>query len=124
MKGDYNSRLTIFVVVALIVIGGVIFANVLSFREIEKLTINQLLENKVTETKFAASQIETHINKVRDELVTLSKFPFPDSLDDQECKLDLEKIYQNAEEKLDAFLLTNKEGTVVSCSSSDYKDYY
>ncbi len=123
MRLDYTSKLTAFVILALIVIGAVIIANVLSFREIERLTINQLLDNKFTETKFAASQIETHINKVQSELVTLSKFPIAQSTDQNDCKVQLIGSAKISEEGLDSFLLTDKEGSIVGCSSVDYVDY-
>ena len=118
-----NNKLLIMILVSLLIIGGVTFANFLSFSNIEKIIINQLKENQRIETEHAANQIESHILQVKDELVTLSKFPAMDSLDINRCSGDMRIIHEKIEGKIDSLLRVDSNGNVVECSSPAFSDY-
>ena len=118
-----SNKLLIMILVSLVIIGGVTFANFLSFSNIEKIIINQLKENQRIETEHAANQIESHILQVKDELVTLSKFPAMDSLDINRCSGDMRIIHEKIEGKIDSLLRVDSNGNVVECSSPAFSDY-
>ena len=118
-----SNKLLIMILVSLVIIGGVTFANFLSFSNIEKIIINQLKENQRIETEHAANQIESHILQVKDELVTLSKFPAMDSLDINKCSGDMRIIHEKIEGKIDSLLRVDSNGNVVECSSPAFSDY-
>ena len=123
MKEENNKKFIIFILVALLIMGGIVFANVLSFREVEKQTVNQLLENKIIETKFAASQIESHILNLREELIKFSKFPIAENSNILECSLNPLDGTIEPKETTESLLMADKSGNIVGCSSSDYLDY-
>lgn len=109
--------------ISLVIIGIVILTNFLSFSNIEKLIVNQLNENQLTETEFAANQIENHILQVKDELVTLSKFPVMETLDINECSGDMKIIHEKIESKIDSLLRVDNEGNIIECSSPEFSNY-
>ncbi|MBC8500195.1 MAG: cache domain-containing protein, partial [DPANN group archaeon] len=118
-----SNRLLMMLLVSLIIIGVVILINVISFSNIEEIVINQLKENQLTETGFAAKQIEDHILQVRDELVTLSKFPDIETLDINKCSGDMTIVHESIEGKISNILRVDKDGTVIECSSPIYSNY-
>lgn len=118
-----SNKLLIIILVSLLIIGAVILANFLSFSNIEDLIISQLKDNQLTETEHAASQIETHIMQVKDELVTLSKFPLMEALDISDCSGNMKIIYEKIEGKIDSLLRVDKDGNIVECSSLQFSDY-
>ncbi|RME16504.1 MAG: DUF835 domain-containing protein [Bdellovibrio sp.] len=111
------------ILASLIVLGIIIFTNILSFANIENVIINQLMENQRLETEFAANSIENHIKQVKDELVTLSKFPLMESLDLNNCTGDMRIIHENIESKIDSLLRVDKYGNVVECSSPRFSNF-
>ncbi len=107
----------------LVIIGVVVFTNVLSFRNIESVLINQLKENQLTQTEFAASQIEDYVLQVKNELITLSKFPDIDSFNMNECNGDMSIVHGDIEGKINNLLRVEKDGTVIECSSPIYSNF-
>lgn len=109
--------------VSLIIIGAVILINLLSFSNIDELIVNQLKENQLIKTKNVANQIEDHILQVRDELITLTKFPAIETLDVSKCSSDMGIVHEKIEGKIDSLLRVDKEGNVVECSSPAFSNY-
>jgi len=110
-------------ILSLIVIGGVILTNFISFSNIEKTIIEQVKENQFTKTKHAANQIESHVLQVKDELVTLSKFPVIGELNSENCEDDITDIHEKITGKISSLLRVNKNGDVIECSSQQYSSY-
>jgi len=118
-----ENKLLFVILVSLVIVGGIIITNLISFSNVEDIIINQLKENQMIETEHAASRIESHIIQVKDELVTLSKFPIMDTLNIDECTGDMKIIHENIDGKIDSLLKVNADGTVVECSSPDFSNY-
>ncbi len=118
-KLNKDRKLILLMLFSLIIIGVIILSNFFSFRSIEHLTIQQLINNKLVETKFAATQIESHINKVRDELITSSKFPLLNTLNSEKCN---QNSVLTSKKSFEHLLQADKSGQVV-CSSEDFSDY-
>ncbi len=118
-----SRKFVYLVLISLIIVAGVIVVNILAFSRVQQLITQQLVENRLTETKLAATQIEAHITGVRDELITLSKFPLAQNKDSQTCSLSANGLNLQKPEKLDAFLRADKWGQVTACSSPDFVDY-
>ncbi len=123
VKTVKSNRLLVIILFSLVIIAVVILTNLFSFANIEKLLINQLKDKQLTETKAAASQIETHILRVKDELVTLSKFPLMETLNINTCKGDMKIIHEKIEGKIDSLLRADKYGQVIECSSPEFSNY-
>ena len=117
------NKLLLILLISLIIIATIILTNLLSFSNIEEVLINQVKENQLTGTDFAASQIEDHVLQVRDELVTLSKFPEISNLDINKCSGDMTIVHEDIEGKISNILRVDKEGTVIECSSPIYSNY-
>jgi hypothetical protein len=109
--------------ISLVIIGLVILTNFFSFSNIEKIIINQLKENQLMKTEHAASQLESHILQVKDELITLSKFPVMENLDINQCSGNMRIIHESIEGKIDSLLRVEKDGSVVECSSPEFSSY-
>ncbi|MEK6845694.1 MAG: DUF835 domain-containing protein [Nanoarchaeota archaeon] len=118
-----SRKFVYLVLISLIIVAGVIVVNILAFSRVQQLITQQLVENRLTETKLAATQIEAHITGVRDELITLSKFPLAQNKDSQTCSLSANSLNLQKPEKLEAFLRADKWGQVTACSSPDFVDY-
>lgn len=118
---DY--RMLIVVLISLILVGAVILANLLSFSNIQNLITNQLKKNQMTETDHAANQMESHILRVKEELVTLSKFPITDTPDAKQCSGDIKNIHESVEVKMDSLIRADKDGNIVECSSPEFSSY-
>lgn len=115
---EFNNKFLGMVLGMLLLVAGVIITTFISFQSVEQLTIEQLIETKATETMLAATQIESHILKVKEELITLSKSPvLTSSLDGQSCALELQKKGSNP------LFVTDVAGKIVGCSSTDFVDY-
>ena len=117
------NRMFVIVLVALVIIAAVIIVNVISFSGIKSLLIDQIKEKQLIETRHAANQIEEHITQVKDELVTLTKFPILKSLDISKCSGNMTIVHQNIEGKIKALLRVDKEGNVVECSTPEFSNY-
>lgn len=118
-----SNRLLLVILVSLIILGAVILTDFISFSNIQKTIVSQLRENQMTETEYAASQIETHIIQVKDELVTLSKFPVMESIDISKCSGNMRIIHEKIEGKIDSLLRVDKDGNVIECSSPSFSNY-
>ena len=118
-----SNKLLLITLVSLVITGGIILTNFLSFSSIEELIVNQLKENQLTEAEYAASQIENHILQVKDELTTLSKFPAMETLDIDECSGDMKIVHEKVEGKIDSLLRVDSNGNVVECSSPRFSNY-
>lgn len=120
VKGD---KVQYILLISLVIIGIIIFINFLSFSNIEEVIINQLKENQLTETEFATTQIETHILQVKDELITLSKFPMMATLDINECSGNMKIVHEQIGGKINSLLRVDRNGNIIECSSSRFSDY-
>jgi len=118
-----NNKLFIIILISLLIIGIIIFTNFLSFSNVEKLIIEQLIDKQSLETKHAAHLIETHITQVKDELVTLSKFPLMDNLDINQCSGNMKIVHKSIEGKIDSLLKVNPNGDITECSTQDFSNY-
>ncbi len=118
-----NNKLLLVVLISLVILAIVILTDILSFANIEELIIDQLKDKQMTETEAAASQIESHVIRVKDELVTLSKFPLMEALNINTCSGDMKIIHEKIESKIDSLLRVDRNGQVIECSSPRFSDY-
>ncbi len=118
-----SNKLLLVVLIPLVILAIVILTDILSFANIEELIIDQLKDKQMTETEAAASQIESHVIRVKDELVTLSKFPLMEALNVNTCSGDMKIIHEKIESKIDSLLRIDKNGQVIECSSPRFSDY-
>ena len=118
-----SNKLLLIVLISLVIIGSIILVNYLSFSDIEEVITNQLKENQLIKTEHIASQTENHILQVKDELITLSKFPVMETLDITKCSGDMKIVHEKIEGKIDSLMRVDKEGNVVECSSPSFSDY-
>ena len=118
-----SSRLFIILIIALVVIGGIVLSNILSFHDIKQAYIKQAQEEQSAETNHAASQIEHHVLEVRDELLTLSKFPQMETLNVSQCSGSMKIIHQDINGLIDSLLRTDAAGNVIEYSSDSFADY-
>jgi DNA-binding MarR family transcriptional regulator len=123
VKSVKSTKILYSLLISLVIVGIIIFINILSFSSIENILVNQLKEKQLTETESATSQIESHIIQVKDELITLSKFPLMETLDINECSGNMKVIHEKIEGKIDSLLRVDKEGNVIECSSPQFSDY-
>jgi len=123
VKSVKSNKLLYVMLFSLVVIGLVILTNYLSFLDSENLLIEQLKREQSTETEFAATRIEIHILQVKDELVTLTKFPIMDSLDINTCSGDMKIVHEKIEGKINSLLRVDRDGNVIECSSPQFQDY-
>lgn len=117
-----NDNLLVIILFSLVVVGVVILLSLLSFARIERFIIGQVGEQQLTETQFAANQIENHIFAVQDELVTLTKFPEISSLTLENCQ-QTSPIHEQLGGKLTVLLKADSDGDVIACSSSRFSSY-
>lgn len=118
-----SNQLLLLILISLVIIGLIILTNIISFSNIGELIIEQIKENQLTQTEFAANQIENHIIQVKDELVTLSKFPSMATLDINECTGDMRIINEKIEGRIDSLLRIDEQGNIIECSSPDFSNY-
>lgn len=118
-----SNRLLIVILISSLIMGAVILTNLISFSNIEKIIIEQLKDNQLTETEYAAAQIESHIIQVKDELVTLSKFPVMESLDINKCQGDMRAVHEKIEGRIDSLLRADNKGDIIECSSPAFSNY-
>lgn len=118
-----SNKLLLILMVSLVIIGAVILTNLISFSKIGDLIIFQLKENQLIETEFAANQIENHILQVKDELITLSKFPVMETLDIDKCEGDMRDVHEKIEGKIDSLLRVDEGGNIIECSSPSFSNY-
>jgi len=118
-----NNKLLLLVLGSMVLLGIIILSNFISFGNMEKIMLEQLIENQITQTKFVSSQIESHITQVRDEILTLSQFPVMNNLNISHCSGDMKVIHEDIESKIDSLLRANKEGTIIESSSPGYENF-
>jgi hypothetical protein len=118
-----SNKLLIVILVALIIIGVIILTNLISFSNIEDVIVDQIKHNQMTETEHAAKRLESHIIQVKDELLTLSKFPPMENIDVNECSGNMRIIHEGIEGRIDSLIRVDKDGNVVECSSKQYSNY-
>ena len=118
-----NRKVLALLLLSAIIISAVIFTSFRSFLNIEKTAIDQLRDNQLTKTEYAASRIENHVLEVRNGLVTLSKFPIMSSLDVNQCNGNIKDIHEKIELETDVLLRVDSEGNIVECSSPKFSDY-
>ena len=122
-----GNKFISILLVSLILIGIVILTNYFSFSNIKDLIESQMKENQMTNTKHAAIQIESHILQVKDELVTLSKFPTIDKIGANKCSNniheDIQVVHEKIAGKVSSLLRVDKEGNIIECSSLAYSSY-
>ncbi|MBR9699340.1 DUF835 domain-containing protein [Candidatus Woesearchaeota archaeon] len=108
--------------ISLVVIGVVILTNFISFSNIERVITDQIKENQLTETEHAAGRMENHIIQVKDELVTLSKFPLTDSSARSECSDEVRIGEEKVAGKIGSLFRVDMYGNVVECSPTEFAD--
>jgi len=118
-----GNLLLVLILVSLIIIGIAIFTNFLTFMNFEKVMIQQLIDTQSIKTESAANKIENHIVQVKNDLVTLTKFPLLKSLDINSCSGDMKIIHENINSKINSLLRIDKEGNIIECSTPDFQDY-
>lgn len=118
-----SNKLLYIMLFSLVIIGFVIFSNFLSISNTENDLFDQLKKEQLIETKFAATQIEDHILQVKDELVTLSKFPLMETLDVNTCTGDMRIVHEKIKGKINSLLRVDKDGNIIECSSPQFLDY-
>ena len=118
-----SNKLWLIVLATLVITGIVILVNYLSFNNIQGLLITQIKENQLAQTRNAADQIESHIFQLKDELVTLTKFPSIDKLSTARC-YEQSGVHERIGSRIDSLLRVDKEGNVIECSSSLYSGYF
>ncbi|MBI4454142.1 DUF835 domain-containing protein [Candidatus Woesearchaeota archaeon] len=128
VKLGKTGKLLIVILVSLIILAIVISVNFLSFSNIGNLIINQIRGKQMIETEYVANQMETHILQVKNELVTLSKFPTMDNSyinksNINKCSEDITLLHEGIVGKINSLLRVDKEGFVVECSSQDFSNY-
>src|SRR3989338_7136631 len=115
-----ESKVLILVLISLAIIGAVTLTDFISFSGIKFSIISQVEESQQIKTEYSASQIENHINQIRDELTTLSKFPLMKTLDLNKCSGNMEIVHQSIQGKINSLLRADKSGNVIECSSPDF----
>ena len=119
---EQDRRLFLIIILSLVIVAIVITANLFSLKKMEQLTLNQLLDNQAVKTKFAASEIEAHVQKVQEELVTLSKSPSLDFLYLERCTaLPASSVVIG--EKTESLLLADESGKIIGCAPGNLADY-
>src|SRR3989344_1858163 len=118
-----SNGLLVIILVSLILIGAVILIDLLSFSNVSGLMTEQLKDTQLINTEHTANLIETHILQVKDELVTLSKFPEMKSLDIKECSGEVRDVHEKVEGKINSMLKVDTEGNIVESSSPLFSDY-
>jgi len=118
-----GNLLLVLILISLIIIGIAIFTNFLTFINFEKVMIQQLIDTQSIKTESAANKIENHIVQVKNDLVTLTKFPLLKSLNINNCSGDMKIIHENINSKINSLLRIDKGGNIIECSSSDFQDY-
>ncbi|MBI4447950.1 DUF835 domain-containing protein [Candidatus Woesearchaeota archaeon] len=118
-----NNKLLILMLIFFVIIGIVVLTNLLSFSKVDRLILSQIKENQLTETKYVAKQIESQITQVKDDLVTLTKFPKIESLDANKCKQNIKIVHEKIEGKIESLLRVDKEGNIIECSSPAFSSY-
>ena len=119
-----SNRLLILLLLSLFIIGAVIIINLLAFANVEKAVVNQIKQNQKIETEHTVSQIEAHVNQVKDELITLSKFPVIENLDLNKCNGDMSVVHEKIKGKIESLLRVDKEGNIIECSSPKSYCYF
>ena len=108
----------LFVVLSgLFITGIILILNILSFSKIQDGLVSQVTETQLVEVQRAASQIESHIIQVRDELLTLSKLPVLESLAIEGCKKGEGGIHGRIPGIIESLVRVNEQGDAVACSS-------
>ncbi len=118
-----ENKVLIVILISFIIVGLVILTNFFSFSSIESTVINQLKDKQQIETEYAASQIESHIYQIEDELTALSKFPIMETLDINKCSGNMKIVHQSIEGKISSLLRADSNGNVIECSSPDFSNY-
>ena len=118
-----DNKLVVVLVISLLLIGLVILSNILSFQKIEQLYTNQVVDGQIVETDHVANQVENHILRVKDELVTLSKFPIMDSINISQCSGSMKIIHQDINGLISSLLRADSSGQVLECSNSEFSNY-
>ncbi|MBR9691060.1 DUF835 domain-containing protein [Candidatus Woesearchaeota archaeon] len=116
-----DNKIVVLSLLSLIMIAVVISMNYVSFSKINDVMVDQLMEKQVIETEHSARRIEAHILQVKDELVTLTRFPNIESYDIEGCDGSMALIDQNIEGKIDNILKVSSEGDILECSSAEYQ---
>ncbi len=101
----------------LFVVGIILLLNILSFSKIQDSLISQVIETQLVEVQRAASQIESHIIQVKDELLTLSKLPVLESLAIERCRKGEGGIHGQIPGIIEALVRVNDQGDAIACSS-------
>ncbi len=111
------------VIALLFLILGVIAFSLISFSSIHAEFINQISRNQQIRTEYAATQIAGHVFRVRDELVTLSKFPVIESIGREQCSRGEGIVHLSSDGAIEPLLRVAPDGTVAECSSPVYANY-
>lgn len=118
-----SNGLLVIILVSLVLIGAVILIDLLSFSNVSSLMTEQLKDNQLINTEHAANLMENHILEVKDELVTLSKFPEMKTLDADKCTGDAKSVHQKVEGKINSLLKVDRDGNIIESSSPFFSDY-
>ena len=101
----------LFVVLSgLFITGIILILNILSFSKIQDGLVSQVTETQLVEVQRAASQIESHIIQVRDELLTLSNLPVLESLAIEGCKKGEGGIHGQIPGIIESLVRVNEQG--------------
>ncbi len=118
-----RATIIISVFILLAISGLVLYVNSSSFLNLEQIFIGQWQNNQMTNTKFASNQIENHISRVKNELITLSKFPVIDSVNINKCTEDLNIVHERVDGRINSLLRADKEGNIIECSTPRFGNY-
>ena len=113
----------LILVISLLVIGGVLLSNFISFSNIEQIIVDQLKDQQEIETDHATILIDNHIRQVQSELIALSKLS---SLGTASLGYSLpegDSAFQNLIRLSSSLLVARVDGTIFESTAEDYRDF-
>ncbi|HIH38627.1 DUF835 domain-containing protein [Candidatus Woesearchaeota archaeon] len=118
-----DTNLLILLLISLVLVGFMMFSNVVSFSHIQTFVVDQLRNNQLIETQHASGRIENHLLQAKDEMVTLSKFPEINGLSIEKCQDDPERVHEKISSVIGTLLHADKEGNIIACTSPQYSSF-
>ncbi len=120
----FPPRIGAIISISVLIVMGLIIVNYASFRDIRDLNEKQLVEAQLLETKFAASQIETHIKQVKEELTALSTYPSTTMHTLGGCSNEFPELPgARSNGKIDSLLRADRNGKIIACFPSPFEGY-
>ena len=113
----------LILVISLLVIGGVLLSNFISFSNIEQIIVDQLKDQQEIETDHATILIDNHIRQVQSELIALRQLS---SLGTASLGYSLpegDSAFQNLIRLSSSLLVARVDGTIFESTAEDYRDF-